>query len=193
MPHYKKLIGNKCFLSPLTPEDAEDFAIWDNDLEVVIPLGDEAYTPMTLVKSQQQVNEAIRGGAHVFGILDLEGEQMIGRCMLFAIDAVNRCAMLGIVIGEKEFWNQGIGQEAVSLLLDYGFNLLNLNNINLSVFSFNIGAMRAYQKAGFREAGRLRQARIVGGQKYDVVMMDILAEEYQSVYLKGILPGAAIE
>ena len=45
MPHYRKLVGNKCYLSPLTPEDAERSAAWDNDLEVALPLGDEAWTP----------------------------------------------------------------------------------------------------------------------------------------------------
>ena len=45
MPHYRKLVGEKCYLSPPAPEDAEIWAAWENDLEVTIPLGDEAYTP----------------------------------------------------------------------------------------------------------------------------------------------------
>jgi len=45
MPHYKKLAGEKCCLSPCAANDAAKWAEWDNDLEVALPLGDEACTP----------------------------------------------------------------------------------------------------------------------------------------------------
>ena len=92
--------------------------------------------------------------------------------------------MLGIVIGEKAWWNRGNGQRAIELLLDYGFNLLNLNSIMLGVIAFNERAIRCYRKVGFREIGRRRQARVINGKKYDVILMDILAEEFTSSYVK---------
>jgi len=58
----------------------------------------------------------------------------IGRCLLFNIDQINRQATLGIFIGKQAYWGQGFGQDAIALLLDYGFNLLNLHNIMLGVF-----------------------------------------------------------
>ncbi len=178
MPHYKKICGQKCYLSPLSLEDAEAWTRWDNNLEVTIPLGDEAYTPLSLEKAQEQIQNAIRNQAHIFSILDLKTDKLIGRGMLFEIDMVNRGAMLGIVIGEQDYWGRGYGQEATRLLLDYGFHLLNLNNIMLGVFAYNERALHAYQRVGFREIGRRRQARILNGQKYDLVLMDMLAEEF---------------
>ena len=44
MTHYKLLAGEKCYLSPVQPEDGDAWAAWFNDLDVTIPLGDEAYT-----------------------------------------------------------------------------------------------------------------------------------------------------
>ena len=184
MPHYKKLVGDKCYLSPCAPEDAEAWARWDNDLEVSLPLGDEAYTPFSLPKSQEIVADVMRGQHHVFSILDLETDKLIGRCMLFDLDLVNRKAMLGVVIGERAYWGQGYGQEAVRLLLDYGFNLLNLNSVMLGTFAFNQRAIHCYERVGFKVIGRRRQARIIGGVKHDAVLMDILAEEFESAYLK---------
>ena len=184
MPHYKKLIGTKCYLSPCAPEDADAWAKWDNDLEVALPLGDEAYTPFALQKSQEIVAGVIRGQDHVFGIVDLETDELIGRCMLFDLDLVNRQAMLGIVIGEKTYWGQGYGQEAVRLLLDYGFNLLNLNGVMLGTFAFNQRAIHCYERVGFKVIGRRRQARIIGGVKHDAVLMDILADEYESMCVR---------
>ncbi|MCK4649500.1 GNAT family N-acetyltransferase [bacterium] len=187
MTYYKKLVGEKCYLSPCRLEDAEKWTEWFNDLEVTIPLGDEAYTPLSLDKQKEMISDIMKEQSHIFNIIELENDTLIGRCLLFGIDHVNRNAMLGIVIGEKEYWDKGYGQEATKLLLDYGFNLLNLNSIMLGTFSFNKRALICYKKVGFKEIGRRREARIIGGKKFDIVLMDILAEEFESVYVNKII------
>jgi RimJ/RimL family protein N-acetyltransferase len=187
MARYRKLVGERCYLSPCAPEDAESWAKWDNDLEMALPLGDEAYTPYPLQKSEEIVADIIRGQDHVFGIVDLETDELIGRCMLFDLDWVNRRAMLGIVIGEKAYWGQGYGQEAVRLLLDYGFALLNLNSVMLGTFAFNQRALHCYERVGFKVIGRRRQARIIAGIKYDAILMDILAAEYESACVEQLV------
>jgi RimJ/RimL family protein N-acetyltransferase len=178
LPHYRKLVGTKVYLSPPSPEDAEIWANWDNDLEVTLPLGDEAYLTLSLEAEQNHLAEDLRLQRPVFSIIDLANDAVIGRCMLFAVEPLNRRAMLGIVIGEKSYWGRGYGQDALRLLLDYGFNLLNLNSISLGVFTFNERAIQAYRKVGFREVGVQRQARIIAGRKIDVLLMDILAEDF---------------
>ncbi len=187
MPHYKKIVGQRCYLSPLSHEDAEAHARWENDLEVAIPLGDEAYTPTSIEKMHEQIDGALRNQSHVFSVVDLESELTIGRCMLFSLDPVNRSAMLGIMIGEKEYQNQGYGQEAMRLLLDYAFNLLNLNSVMLGVYAFNTRAIAAYKKVGFREIGRRRQARLIAGKAYDGIFMDILAEEFEGSVIASLV------
>ena len=57
----------------------------------------------------------------------------------------------------------------------------------LGAFAFNTRAIRLYRKLGFREVGRQRQARIVGSQKFDVVFMDILAEEFTPTYVPSFI------
>jgi RimJ/RimL family protein N-acetyltransferase len=189
MPHYKKIVGIKCYLSPLSPEDAALTAVWENDLEVTLPLGDEAYTTSGLEKIAEGIAWSIQHQTHTFSIVDLESERLIGRGMLFNVDPVNRKAMLGILIGEKEFWGRGYGQEATALLVEFGFVLLNLNSIELGVFAFNERAIAVYRKIGFKEIGRRREMRIIAGKKYDVILMDILAEEYTPRYLDKYIPG----
>ncbi len=186
MTYYKKLVGKICYLSPCQIEDAEKWAEWFNDLEVTIPLGDEAYVPHSLENTQEHVRDMLQKQQHVFSIVECQTDRLIGRCLLFNIDQVNRTAMFGIVIGEKSAWNKGYGQEATTLLLDYGFNLLNLHNIMLGVFAFNKRAIQCYQKVGFKEIGRRRQVRMIGGQRFDAILMDLLAEEFQSAYVKPL-------
>ena len=55
MAYYKKIVGQKCYLSPCSSEDAEKWTEWFNDLEVTLPLGDEAYTPFSLEKCQEDI------------------------------------------------------------------------------------------------------------------------------------------
>ena len=95
--------------------------------------------------------------------------------------------MVGLVIGDRAYWGKGYGFEAMQLLLDYGFNLLNLHNIMLGVFAFNQRALRLYQKLGFREIGRRRQARMIAGQRHDVIFMDLLATEFVSPYVQRLI------
>jgi RimJ/RimL family protein N-acetyltransferase len=187
MTYYKMLVGDKCYLSPPGLEDAPRWAAWFNDLEVTLPLGDEAYTPSTPESEQEFLDESAHKRLYVFSIVDRATDTPIGRGLLFNVDAVNRTAMLGIVIGEKAYWGRGYGQDAVRLLLDYAFNLLNLHSVMLGTFAFNARALACYRKVGFREIGRRRQARIVAGCKYDVVLMDILADEFTSPCVAKLL------
>ncbi len=180
MAYYRKLAGEKCYLSPVQAEDAEHWTAWMNDLEVTVPLGDEAYLPYSLEKMRAEVAEAIRQQQHIFTIVEITADRPVGRCLLFAIDTVNRSAMLGIVIGEKSAWNRGLGTEATRLLLDYAFNLLNLHSVMLGTFEFNRRAIRTYEKAGFQRIGLRREARIVAGKAWGVVLMDMLEEEFRS-------------
>lgn len=180
MPHYRKLTGKLCYLSPIAPEDAPAFTAWLNDLSVTVPLGDEAYVPLALQRMESEIDDAIRRQEHIFSIIDCASDQLIGRCLLFGVDLVNRSAMLGIFIGDKSFWGRGYGQEAARLLLHYTFNLLNLHSVMLGVFSFNERAQAAYRKLGFREIGRRRDARIIAGKAYDGVLMDMLEDEFRA-------------
>jgi ribosomal protein S18 acetylase RimI-like enzyme len=80
-------------------------------------------------------------------------------------------------------------KSTLRLLLEYAFNLLNLNSVMLGVFAFNLRAITSYRKAGFREIGRRREARIIGRQAHDVVLMDMLAAEFNARYPSRALEG----
>jgi RimJ/RimL family protein N-acetyltransferase len=87
--------------------------------------------------------------------------------------------MLGITIGDKNYWGQGYGREAVSLLLGYAFRLRNMRRVYLSVNGTNERAIRAYRACGFVEEGRLRQHVWSNGQYIDLVYMGALREEWE--------------
>jgi RimJ/RimL family protein N-acetyltransferase len=192
MAHYRKLEGTRCYLSPCAIEDAELWAKWDNDLNVALPLGSEAYTSYSLEKEKQTLESAIKSNDHIFTIVDQQTDDPIGRCMLFEVDPVNRQATLGILIGEKPYWSKGYGQEATRLLLEYAFGLLNLNSLMLGTMSFNERGLRCFEAVGFKRIGLRRQARIIAGQPHDLVLMDILAEEFVPELHKRHMDGREV-
>jgi RimJ/RimL family protein N-acetyltransferase len=103
----------------------------------------------------------------------------IGNCSLFSFEWRNRNAELGIVIGEKAFWNQGYGSEAVQLLLRHSFNTLNLNRVWLRVYETNPRAIRFYEKIGFVNEGRKRQSEFQDGRFIDTLLMSVLRDEWK--------------
>lgn len=186
MKYYKKLVGKKCYLSPINIDDAEKYLEWLTDLEVSLYFKVFSQS-LTIEKEREILTEMSKKQDHVFGIIDLETDKLIGNCSLFDIDRINGKAEFGIFIGDKNFWSKGYGTEAGKLIVDYGFNILNLHNIFLEAYSFNKRAIKSYEKIGFKIIGRRREARIIGNKKFDEIYMDILSNEFESVYIEKLL------
>lgn len=135
MKYFKKLVGSKLYLSPVNPEDVETYTRWINDLSVSIRLG-ASREVFGLPREQSLLDDMAKEGQH-FAIVRLDGDQLLGNCSLFAIDPIRRVAEVGIFLGDEEQRGQGYGTEALQLICEYGFKILNLNNIMLRVFEFN--------------------------------------------------------
>lgn len=113
-----------------------------------------------------------------FAIDTLDGHY-IGGCGLNNVDWKNRVAVVGIFIGDKDYWGKGYGSDAMEVLINFIFDEMNLNRIMLNVYSFNSRAIKSYEKCGFVKEGVLRQALYKGGQYHDEVIMSILKEDYK--------------
>ena len=124
----------------------------------------------------------------VIELREAESWVPVGNCGFHKIDWRNRSAELGIFIGEKSYWSQGYGTEAMRLLLKHGFETLNLNRIFLRVFNSNLRAIRSYEKAGFIAEGKMRQAEFRRGAYKDVILMSVLRSEWDGA--RGSEPGA---
>ena len=183
MKYFKKLVGERIYLSPRSTEDAEIFTEWLNDFETTDYLGRSWC--LTSLEGEKKYLEENNNKEASFVIVTLEKNQMIGTVSLEDINSINRTATLGIFIGDKNFRGNGYGTEAIRLLLDYGFNYMNLNNIKLDVMEFNERAIKCYEKCGFKEYGRRRKASFINGKYYDRIEMDILSEEFKESYIKN--------
>lgn len=101
----------------------------------------------------------------------------IGNVYLTDINYINRTAESHIMIGNTSYWGQGLGSEALKLILRYGFEERGLNRVYAHVNADNEVSLKLHEKCGYKREGLLRQAIFKNGQFKDVVVLSILKDE----------------
>ncbi|MFC1696986.1 GNAT family N-acetyltransferase [Nanoarchaeota archaeon] len=174
-----KLVGEKIKLGPLIESDLEYFTNWFNDIDVMQYWGlaheVESIEKMKkwFDKMKDQKDEAW------FTILEKDSLKPIGLTGLVEINLVHRNAEYAIFIGDKKYWSNGYGTDAGKLVMDYGFNLLNLHNILLHVYDFNKRGIKSYEKFGFKEIGRQSEWGRFNGNWVDMITMELLDRNFK--------------
>lgn len=161
-------------------EDLERLLEFNNDLEVELSGGGGPPYPQALPRLQAEFDsDWAKGGRDGprFAV-EVDGK-FIGQCALFEFEPVSRSCKLGITIGDKSYWDKGFGRDAVRVLLDYAFRVLNQRRVWLSVNGNNERGIQAYRGCGFVEEGRLRKHIWSNGHYVDLVHMGILVDEWK--------------
>lgn len=178
--------GELVGLGPIRREHIPLYQRWMNDFETTRFL-DFQPRPMTLEQETGWYESAATGDGIIFTIYELATGRPIGNCDIQNLDVRNRRAQLGILIGEPEARGKGYGTEAMRLLADFAFTVLNLHSLMLWTYEYNIAGQRCYAKVGFREMGRRRASRWHAGRYWDEIAMDLLASEFESPVLRALL------
>ena len=101
----------------------------------------------------------------------LEGVH-IGNIMYYDLNMQNRQAELGIMIGDKDYWNSGYGTDTVNTLLRHLFTILELDRVYLHTLSWNYRAQASFAKSGFKLVRNVKR----GGQ--DFILMEVLRSDW---------------
>jgi RimJ/RimL family protein N-acetyltransferase len=177
-PNAISFSSERVALGPLREDLAWLYHRWRNDFWAQRTFGSEL-RPVSFEMTVEYLRElAASPTNYPFMIYRHDTWQPIGSANFHNIDLLHQTAEFGIIIGERSQWNQGYGTEVARLMLFYGFRVLNLQVINLSVDGANPGGQRAYEKAGFKHAGRLREFVVVDNERVDLINMDCLAREF---------------
>jgi RimJ/RimL family protein N-acetyltransferase len=175
------MMGQQVYLRGLERSDLAAMVDWINDNEVtrLLFMGDR---PANLELLEEQWEQEQRSQNEVvFAVCGKEDDTFIGTTGLYSINWIMRTAEFRIFLGNKAYWNRGIGTECTKLMVVYGFEKLNLNRIWLGVNADNIGGVRAYEKAGFVHEGVLRQVQYRNFRYYDGISMSMLRSEYEQL------------
>ena len=167
-----KIKGRKIYLKTLKIENAtKEYCAWLNSMEVNKYLETRKTTIARLKRYIQEKSE--NPNCLFLGVFFKANQKHIGNIKLEPIDFKDSKAIIGVLIGEKDYWGRGIGTEATTMLVDYGFKSLNLKEVNLGVISENKAAIRVYEKAGFKVIGMEKNAIKHGRKLFDKVLMSI--------------------
>ena len=173
-----QIVGDNVALRRPRPDDLPGVVRWYRDPEIA-----RLTRYQTRQMSQAEIERFFQArmlapDALAYTIVELPRWRQIGFTTFSALDPDNGSVMFHITIGERDAWGRGLGTETASLMLSHAFERLALHRVGLTVFSYNMRAIRSYEKAGFRIEGRLRDAIMRDGRYFDEVQMGVLANEW---------------
>ena len=168
-----ELRGGRIILRDKRPTDAENDYRWRSDpelarLDAAIPLTMSFERYLKLFEDQMKYPTP---GSHHYSIETLDGT-FIGNCMYYDLDTVNREAELGIVIGDRDYWSDGYGYDAVTTLLHHMFTIRNLKRVYLHTLEWNDRAQKSFSKSGFNTVRPVRR------MAHDFILMDVLRDDW---------------
>lgn len=112
------------------------------------------------------------------GIVDSQTDELIGTCSLFHLDEQSRRAEIGYGIASAS-WGKGYMHEALTALINYGFDALNLHRMEADTDPRNTASRRCLERLGFVNEGLLRERWIVNNEICDTSFYGLLRSDWQ--------------
>lgn len=137
-----------------------------------------ALFPNNIEKMEEYFEASKNNNILLLAIIHKNDNKHVGNIVLRNFDWINRNAEYAIIIGERNYHGKGIGTEATKMILNHGFSRYNLHMIYLDVHEKNTGAIKIYQKAGFKIDGKIRHRFLRNGEYEDNLLMTVLSDEF---------------
>jgi RimJ/RimL family protein N-acetyltransferase len=165
--------GTKVKLRLKALKDAEKDYKWQtdpvlSDLDAVSPL------PLSFHAYVEEYKDTLRHPSpyrRTFAVLTHDG-QHIGNCVYYNIDRVGKQAEIGIMIGDREYWNKGYGTDTVKTLSGYVFRHVGFKRLYLKTLTKNLRAQRSFKKCGYSSCGKLER------DGYHFLLMELPRERW---------------
>ena len=171
-------------LAPIDHEnDAKIESEWTHDpeyLRLVSTAPARPLSPAQLKKKYENIEKEMAEKKSMFFITIRmrPDDRLIGFTKLYWIEWSAGTALIELGIGAEEDRGRGYGTEALNLLLRYAFAELNLHRLTALVPDYNVGAKKLFEKCGFIEEVRRRQALNRYGRRWDMLHMGILSHDW---------------
>ena len=180
---FRLIVGNRVCLRSYEVSDLDEIMEDWNRMELRRLLGNVDKGPVARNQGEEWIKETWKlrqeRKAFHFAVEVIADKKLIGDTSLFDFNWTSRSAEVGISIHNSEYWGKSYGAETLDLILQFAFRDLNMNRVELDVFDFNKRAQNCYLKVGFKEIGRKRKACFIDGQYHDIILMDLLSEEWK--------------
>lgn len=155
-------------LRAFNKEDAEKYLEWVNDPQIARLV--DRVLPVTKYEHDKWYGALISNeNAVVFAIV-AKPNNYIGNVWLWDIDWRHRKAEVRISIGDKSYYNKGLGTQSIEAITDFAFNKLGLHKVYAYILKYNDIASKVFTKAGFKLEGTLREDRFIEGRFVDTFL-----------------------
>lgn len=167
-----RLEGKRLYLRPIKDADAGPrYLGWMRDPDVVRYL-EARFSEQTLEGLSDYVRaQLVATDVSFLAIVLKQGDRHIGNIKLGPVDRPHRRSDMGILLGERDCWGQGLAREAIELLSEHAFAALGIRKLTAGAYASNHGSIRAFEKAGFVIEARLRSHYRCGDEYVDGVLM----------------------
>ena len=174
------ITGKTIDLCSLNSKNAKLYAKWSNDPKVRAFARWETPIRVEDIKKMFEPQEGRVPNFIVFEIWHKKDKKPLGQCGLGRINWVHGWANAFLFIGEPEYWNKNIATEATEMLVEYAFNELNLNKLQIGAAVENIGSWSVAEKVGCKFEGIQKADMYVNGKYHDGKTYRILKEEWKN-------------
>ncbi len=177
----------------IRPADVDRFLVWAGDSEVrrhyLGAPGDSDGDPRSWVPQAGPASRALRDwrpAGQVVRVIESADGLPLGWVELRDLNWRRRSGELRICLGERACWGRGLGTAALRLFLAEAFDAWGLESVHLRVATWNVRAVRAYRRCGFRRTGRLSAGDRAGAE--DLWLMTLSAERHASLAVEAAAP-----
>lgn len=175
------LKGSKIILTAFREDDLKILEAWYNDVSFLRNYDMISSFPMSLYELKPMIEDVKKSpDKFIFAVRNTSNGEFIGVTGFENILWNNGVATIYIGIGNESYRGVGIGREALSLTIEFGFEELNLHRIQLTVLSYNTPAIKLYEKVGFKREGTYREFIHRDNKRYDMYLYGLLRKEWQS-------------
>lgn len=174
-----RLEASRIALRWLTQADAADLFAVFGDPEVMCYWSHPAWTQLQEAKTYiEDIHRHFKERSlFQWGICDPSNDQVLGTCTLYQLDAQNRRAEIGIILG-KGSWGRGCGSQALETLIGFAFGNLKMHRLEADVDPKNQRSLALFERQGFLKEGLLRERWFVHGEIQDTILLGLLAQEW---------------
>ena len=175
--YYKKMCGEKIYLSPLNIEDYEKYTKWINDSSVAKNIN-QLHNITTEDNEKKWIERAYQNYRYQFAIVEEKKNIPLGICGLELINNISKRYHIVCFIGDDDNRNKGYGTEAIKLTLKFAFEVLNAHTVFSTIYEFNEASLAVTKKLGFKNVGKFRESIYQNLKYYDEVIIEMTKNDY---------------
>lgn len=178
------LKGKLTELRPFEPGHLADpkYIGWLRDYDVIKTINRIDYVrPVSQSEVREYCDHLMTSHNDVFvAVHRISDDAFIGTVKAGNINWRTRVADIGVLIGDKDAWGQGIATDALRTLCTYLFERLDMRRLTCGVMAVNPAIQRVFEKLGFQHEGTFREQDLFEGEYVDHIYLGCLRDEFNS-------------